>query len=462
MDIKNACKTDISVAQRYKMQDRLTALDLYKTRNLKEKPLDAIGHRINTLEYWMFGYEYKENKSKRFMFGPLGNLFLKYINDDEKLRKIFITMLFAFQFEHQGSGTSKNIQLFLFRLLFQLLCDDRLGGKLYHREVEYLILVSVKKIDYSSYEKLVKDILALRDKSDEDMATMFKKDEHTFVNSVHEWEYFTVTLFSQIGIINEFKGEPICKLFHPTKTNSKSVPTARTVTNGHITLADEHKDFVKRMLAVYSYAEMPLRLDDPERMKYDVIKEIYSFYPKLLLDELGETDELSSLLELPKMIEEYSKNPQNNTAYKFEEVLEEGFNMFVNVDAKRIGGAGNTDIECLYITNKKKFAVDAKSTVNKLLGVNAGRLREHREKIGGEYTIVVTPRYAPATISDIKGQNIVILLASTFAEYLYNHIFHEVREIDYADFYDVIINNLGSDISKLISNVTIEKFAATG
>ena len=171
---------------------------------------------------------------------------------------------------------------------------------------------------------------------------------------------------------------------------------------------------------------------------------------------------MSKLLELPKLIEQYSNNPENETAYLFENILVEGFNMFYNVEAKGIGGAGHTDIECLYLTKKKKFAVEAKSTANKLLGISIGRLREHREEIGGEYTIVVTPRYVPATKRDIIGTPIVIILASTFAEYLYNCIDHNVREIDYEDFDNIIVNNLGKDISRSISTLTISKFAVGG
>ena len=126
-------------------------------------------------------------------------------------------------------------------------------------------------------------------------------------------------------------------------------------------------------------------------MQLDVIKEIYSFYPQVLMREIGEEDYLSELLELPKLIETYANNPENETAYLFEEVLDEGFSMFYNVETKRIGGAGHTDIECLYLTKRKKFAVESKSTANKLSGINVGRLREHREEIGGEYTIVITP-----------------------------------------------------------------------
>lgn len=213
------------------------------------------------------------------------------------------------------------------------------------------------------------------------------------------------------------------------------------------------------MLENYSFTQEPLKLDDPERMQLDVIKEIYSFYPQVLMREIGEEDYLSELLELPKLIETYANNPENETAYLFEEVLDEGFSMFYNVETKRIGGAGHTDIECLYLTKRKKFAVESKSTANKLSGINVGRLREHREEIGGEYTIVITPRYVPAARRDIKGTPIVIVLANTFAEYLYNHIFHEIREIDYADFDDIIVDHLGEDVSKFISNMTMSKFA---
>lgn len=459
LDVKNSCKADISETERYRMQERLAALNLYRTRNPGDKPLDSINHRINTLEFWMFGYEDKTNNHKKFIFSPLGNLFLKHISDEDKLKKIFIAMLFAMQFEHPANGTSKEFQLYPFRLIFQLLTDDRLDGKLYNNEEEYL-LPFIKEITPEKYEQLVTKILEIRKINNIEMATLFKADEHTYVNTVYEWEYYTQTLLSQIGIINKHDGELICKLFHPSKTNSKSLPTGRKATRGYITISEEQKLFVKEMLGVYSCFETPIKLDDPERLTIDCIKELYNFYPQLLLKEIGEDEDLSKLLELPKLIEKYSVNPENETAYLFEEVLTEGFNMFSNVEAVRRGGASHTDIECLYLTVNKKFAVESKSTANKLLGINAGRLREQREEIGGEYTIVITPRYVPATKRDIKGTPIVIILASTFAEYLYNNIFHDVRDIDYVDFDTIITQNLGTDISDKISNMTLQKFAA--
>lgn len=458
LDVKNSCKTDISEIERQRMQDRLAALNLYKTRNPKSKPLDSINHRINTLKYFMFGYE-DDNNGKKFMFSPLGNLFLKHINDEEKLTKIFIAMLFAIQFQHPASGTDKEFQLYPFRLIFKLLLDERLDGQLYNYEYAQIIAF-VNSMSNDKYEQLVKDILELRSKDNTEIEKIYKSDEHTYVNAVYEWEYYTCKLLSSIGILDVVKGDLICKLYHPSKTGSSSNPTGRSARDGYVKIKNSVSAFVHKMLDVYSFAQQPLKLDDSERMTLDVVKEIYSFYPQILMDEIGESNELSSLLELPKLIEEYSNNPDNDTAYLFEEVLEEGFSMFYNVEAKRIGGAGHTDIECLYLTKKKKFAVESKSTANKLSGINVGRLREHREEIGGEYTIVITPRYVPAAKRDIKGTPIVIVLATTFAEYLYNNIFNEIREIDYADFDDIIVKHLGEDVSRHISNMTMEKFAA--
>ena len=48
--------------------------------------------------------------------------------------------------------------------------------------------------------------------------------------------------------------------------------------NGYVSLSDKVVDFVKLLLSKYSFAQEPLKLDDPERMTLDVIKEIYSFY----------------------------------------------------------------------------------------------------------------------------------------------------------------------------------------
>ena len=405
VNLKYFSKASISKDDKLGLLLKLKDLAYYKERN-PELPLDSINHRINTLAYYMFGYKDTIDGQDRFLFSPLGNLFLKHIDNKENLSKIFFTMLWAIQFKHPHGGSDKVFNLYPFRLIFKLLSDERIENRLFAYEVSYL-LVFIESIDNQNYEKLVSEILKIRKWNNAEIEKTFKENQHT------------VTL------------------------------------NPHL------KNLCQKLMVEYPFDEKPLQLEDPERLKIDVVKQIYNFYPQVLLEEIGEKkDDLKyGLLNLAKLIEQYSNNNDGAEAYLFEDILTDGFNMFVNVEAKKIGGAGNADLECLYITKKKKFAVDAKSTKNKLSGLNAGRLAEHRTKIGGEYTIVVTPRYVPAVLHDIKSAPIVIIRASTFSEYLYNHIDNEVREIDYADFDNIIVNNLGKDISRNISTLTIDKFS---
>lgn len=451
--LKSYSKTTISKEEKARLNLKLREVGLYSERN-PDLPLDAINHKINQLSYYMFGYQAKIEGEDRFLYSPLGNLFLKHIDDKQKSAKIFLTMLWAVQYQHPHSGTDSEFQLYPFRLIFKLLLDNRLSNKLFAFEVAYSI-VFIKEINSKTYENLVSELLELRKLSDEELAKLFQGNSHAYVNSAYEWDYYVTTLFNGAGVINKTDGRVICKLQHGT------TPTFRKITRNEVTISDNVISLVLKLENQYSFLEKPLLLNDPERLKIDVVKEIYSFFPRVLLEEIGEVvDDLKlELLNLPNLIEQYSNNTDGEEAYLFENALVNGFNMFYNVDANKIGGAGNTDLECLYLTHKKKFAVEAKSTKNKLLQANTSRIGEHREKIGGEYTIIVTPRYVPGVLRDIRTSPIVIIRANTFSEYLYNCIENDVREIDYNDFDSIIINNLGKDISKNISDLTIARFA---
>lgn len=451
--LKSYTKTGISKEDKTNLNLKLRELGLYNERN-PELPLDAINHKINQLSYYMFGYQAKVEGQDRFLFSPLGNLFLKQVNDKEKAAKVFLTMLWAVQYPHPHSGTDNDFQLYPFRLIYKLLLEPKLSYKLYAFEVAYSV-VFIKEATQKSYDDLVNGLLSLRMLSNEEIALKFQEDRHAYVNSAYEWDYYVSNLFESAGVLNKKAGVVITKLQHGN-TN-----TLRKITRNEVSIPQNLETMVIQLENEYSFLEKPLLLNDPERLKIDVIKEIYSFYPKTLLVEIGEVaDDIKfDLLNLPKLIEQYANNNEGAEAYLFEDALTDGFNMFYNVEAEKIGGAGNTDLECLYITKKKKFAVDAKSTKNKLSGINAGRLEGHREKIGGAYTIVVTPRYVPAVLQDIRTSPIVIIRATTFSEYLYNCIDNDLREIDYEDFDNIIVNNLGKDISKNISDLTISRFA---
>ncbi len=450
----------ISVEDKAKLSEKLEKLDLYHRRNTG-KSLDATTHKIKELSFYMFGYrDVCGQGTQKFLFSPLGNLFLKHLDNNEYIQKIFLTMLWAIPFPHPYIKTDERIQLYPIRLIFKLLSDERLDCKLFSYEYIYLISF-VKRADQNSYEKLVQDILALRTCAEvkiKHQLTAENSRSHAYVNAAHEWEsYFSKTL-TDAGVLQKTDGKIICRLKHG-KTE-----TYRKVTSSEFSIPKQLQEFVKKLQSAYSFSEMPLNLNDSDRLKIDVIKEIYSFYPKVLLEEIGELKDEAAyeLLHLPRLIEQYADNNNGTEAYLFEDVLEMGFNMFYNVEAKKIGGPGNTDLECLYITQKRKFAVEAKSTKNKLSGIYSGRLEDHKNKIKAIYTIVVTPRYVPAVLSDIRNCPIVIIRANTFAEFLYNCLINRssIPEIDYRYFDEIIIKNLGKDISSEISNLTMQRFAS--
>lgn len=460
--VKERCGNMGSENSRYEMRDWLASMDLYHTRHPKVRPLDSQHHKIRTLEYYMFGYDTGVYGSRKFMFSPLGNLFIHHINEEDKLSKIFATMLFAMQFHHPCNRVDPSIQLYPMRLLFQLMMEERLNRRLYFTEYAQFI-ACIKTITPAKYEKLIEDILQFRTLSNEEKLSLLKENEHYSVNCIYELQTYTSRLLKDAGVLSIEKGKTFGKLCHPRQPWAKeeTPATSRGVTDGYITIAPDLIEFIQKMLKQYSCFDQPIRFDNPEMLTIELVKQVYSFYPDILSNELQENDEIErQLLELPTLIEQYANNPDNSTAYLFEEVLEKGFNMFYDVEAHRIGGAGHTDVECKYITLRKKFVVEAKSTANKLSLVNTQRLKEHRDEVGGEYTIVITPRYVPAAKRDIRNTPVVLVTAHTFSEYLYNHIYHDVREMMYSDFDNIIINHLGEDVSQLISDMTIEKFAA--
>lgn len=453
-------KSGISTKEKNKMYSDFKKNSIYNPRiSIREEPLDSINHRIDFLKYYMFGYADKINNKNKFIFSPLGNLFLKNLDKKDNLSKIFSTMLFGTQFPHPASKPSEKISLYPFRLIFSLLLDSRLKGRLYHYEVVRFIIYT-KKITPKIYEDLVESILNSRKKTDTEKFDYLKSNEHTLTKSVYEWQYYVSSILHEMNIIKKNDGDKYVYISHPPKKKSKSQPTKRKANNGYFSLSDIVSPLVKELLKEYSIYEEPLKLNNSNKTSDDIVKEIYSFYPEQLLNEIGEIPSPLEveLLKLPKLIERYSENPNNKSHEKFEEILEEAFNMFVNIEAKKLSGPGNTDIECLYLDKKEKFAVEAKSTTNKLIQINAGRLKRHRELIGAKYTIVITPRYVPSVKYDIDGQNVVIIKANTLSEYLHNNIIFRNRNIDYTEIKKIIDKNMGTDISSNISDLTLTKF----
>lgn len=430
---------------------KLKEKGIYKER-FNEPNLSTLMNKISDLNFYMFGYKEKINNQLKFLFSPLGNLFLKYETDVEKKQKIFASMLWGLQFKHPHNNTNEKFNLYPFRLIFNLLLDVRLENKLFTDEVSYIIMFIEEIKNERDYENVVETILKFRQLDNETVKNLFLKDDTTnLVNAVYEWDYYVKHILIYLNIIDSVEGELIIQLKHGESSSRK-------LKKSYIKIKENLSDFIIKLNIEKSLFEIPIDLKSESFLSKDIKKEIYNFCPKTLLNEINDTSFNYELLELPKLINKFAENPGGIGYDKFETILEESFNLFYNVEAKKISGPGCTDVECLYLNLNKKFAVEAKSTKNKLTEIR-GRLNEHLRLIGGKYTIVITPRYAKVVLKDIEGTNIVILLANTFSEFLYNNLIIDNRKIDFKLFDEIIEKRLGSDISEDISKMTLEKFA---
>ncbi len=431
-------------------------------------------NKINELCFYMFGYKH----DKKFIFSPLGNLFLEQDNDSENLKFIFATMLWSMQYSHPHNNTKEQFKLYPLRLVFRLLLDERLEKKLYTSEILFY-LYFIEDIDNERYEQLVCEILEFRKlKNTEQLSIMLKEGVGTlnnidnfgyekatetwWANKLHEWDYYIRKVIEQTGVIQNNEGDEICKL------QQGNTATFRTLNNNFITLTSDLLPYIEELNDNYPFTEIPVSKDDLLSSEFKA--EVYSFLPEILLNKINYQNnnryrkivalnniiEQKELVKTRKEITDYSIQGEKHK--EFEIALQDGFNNFIDIKAERVGGSGKTDVECKYILMDRMFAVEAKATKNKFGALQTRRLKEHRDGINGMYTILITPKYTPAVARDIEGENIVILRPAILAEYLYNHLYI-YEELKYEELHNIIINNKGKDISRIISSITLERFS---
>lgn len=426
----------------------------YKPR--EKLSIDTGKFKTIQVAWYMFGFYEKGRKAnKKFVFSPLGNLLLDFLGDHDSVAKIFTSMLFGNPFRNPFSRMSSEFNIYPFRLLFKLLLDDRLNRQLYNDEIFYLVMF-MKTCTDIEYDSLINDILELRALKTDDKLLLFKKDESVLANAIHEWRY-TSKLLEGANILEITEGNRIGSLIQGNNTGSRAYRT------DYVSLNPAIVPFVVEMLDSFSYSELPYTKEEIQsKFSDDYWISFYNFYPKLLLDELGISHEEDNkeLLEIVSGITTYSMNMNDGDPDRFEKALESSFNLFIDVDAKQIGGPSNTDVECLYTynTGMKTFAIEAKSTRNKLNLVNTSRLKSHRIKIGAEYTLLVTSNYTPGVVSDIRNNEIVLLKSSILSNYLYQSIKFKGRDLTYKFLDELITSNLGKDISYELKNYIFDEF----
>ena len=446
-------------------------LHVYQPRFGKPS-LDTTNFKICQIVYSMFAYRNDTSENREIVFSPLGNLLLDNLDKSGWVAKIYATMLYGLPFSHPYNKMNPSFDLFPVRLLFRLLSDERLDCTLFEDEVFYHVFWT-KQTDNGSYERLVKALLrfrALSDKKKLAMCTLRRSEEDALANALHETKYLFGQLQSagiavvrkgrQIGTLRQggFGRRDIPDFLSPEESAAVKPTGHRKYAMNEIRLAPAVKPLVSALLSEYPFTERPHDLLNTLG-RQDYVLHLYNFYPPELLADLGiSKSRVQTMLHISKDIDQYSRNREAGDCYRFEEVLADAFNEFDDVTAKTIGGAGNTDIECLYLTIDEKFAVEAKSTRGKLTGINAGRLQLHRNKIKAKYTIVVAPYYMPSVEADIAGTDNVMVTASSLSNFLYQSAVHRPGGFSYAPLYDIVRNNMGRNITTYVNDYVAGTF----
>lgn len=401
----------------------------------------SANHKIDEPRFYGAIYE---TANRKIHVSTYGELLLKYENEILKRNKIFIGMLFNIQFDNPYKKM-KEFDIYPMRLIFQLLTDYRLSYKLTNIETS-AILYYVKSIrTKADYEDLVNKIIDFRNNNVDKTMECLLTDAAQFVKNYVSCNY-VFNMLSEMEITNQEKDTERFQIHSPLR----KLPT--TITPRVLKLNSNYIDFVKKYLL-----EVPLyeEVKKPTGLRSDWIRDIYNSVPEILLAEVGEKEDIyTEYLQIPKLLVETSIDP--NKWSKFEEYITKSFNLFEDVNAETIGGPGQPDSLCHYLKDNIMFCADGKSTHKKLSSINDGRLKQHRSLYNAKYTIIVTPGYVPSAVEDIKGTETCIITSYCFADLITKYIFklyknHE--ECSYEIFNNLILNNLGTDLSEKIYSI---------
>lgn len=401
----------------------------------------SANHKIDEPRFYGAIYE---TANRKIHVSTYGELLLKYECDIVKRNKVFVGMLFNIQFDNPYKKM-KNFDIFPMRLIFKLLTEKRLSCYLTNIETS-AILYYVKSIkNNEDYDEVVNKILEFRKNDVEKTIEAISCDTAQFVKNYVSCNYL-FNMLSEMEITSQEKNSDRFQVHSPLR----KLPT--TITQRILKLSSQYDTFVEKYLSFVSVYNETIK---PIGLRSDWIREIYNSVPEILLEEIGEKEDIyTEYLQIPKLLVETSVDP--NKWSKFEEYITRSFNLFEDVNAETIGGPGQPDSLCHYLKENTIFCADGKSTHKKLSSINDGRLKQHRSLYNAKYTIIVTPGYVPSAVEDIKGTETCIITSYCFADLITKYIFklyknHE--ECSYEIFNNLILNNLGTDLSEKIYSI---------
>lgn len=436
--------------------EKLIATGNYKSRSGNTNTT-TISNKVKELQFYNLIYK-SENT---YLLSTLGNYYYNAIvNNDEVMKEdAFINACFNVQFPHMYNKSESNV--YPFRMIFSLMNEKKLDYYIRNDEIlallyNYEFTNNDADIRKNEYLQLIDKIIEFRLLPHVEKIKILD-DVDKIADRVHQLKVYVMPILKEMGAIDIMvqKQSESKKYYHPHGENTKK-PTSRIYQKTLFSISNKKYDYINKLCDELPAFEPILEKKVELESKYTI--SIFNSVSNTFLDEYIEEKSsgvIKYIKELSEEIDIHSKNQQFDSPVEFEQKLCELFNMFNDVKAERISGPGKTDVECVYL-DKVKFNVEAKSTSNKLMGINAGRLNNHMAISQSKYTLVIAPDFSPAATNyDITGTSIVAVQAYTLCDYIQNMALND--NYSFQKLNNLIENSLGTDLTlKLKSEIASE------
>ena len=448
------------------VQEQLRANNIYRGRS-NQGSISTMGVRFSQMCFYMFGYKIKNV----FIPSPMTQNLLKTESTLSKESNSLVN-LYSMQFPHPYSETNSDFQIYIGRLIVKLLLDERIDKKLYIDEIIWF-LPFIKTLDEEIYEELIESILEYRTYSYSQKLALFhsiKNYDDVFANATHEFNYYFLRIFKGFGVLDVIKdnthnGGRLFEFKHgDTETYRNDAYASRKRCSGYVVLTEAVYEDACKLNGNYSAYDLPTTMSSfGINSLRDWLISIYETEPLQYLNCINNTfnrvKEISDCINTMVYASKYGSRDGSEFENSLKPVIEL-FRETLNVEI--IAGSGNTDLLCAMDFGEDeiyKINVDAKTRHASLDSINSRRLENHLSRHGSQFCIVVAPRFASGVSGDIYGHKIVTIKAEDLGTYCYKECINSRDGFaDFGSLYNIITNNMGTDITELVRDLTTEKY----
>jgi hypothetical protein len=461
--------------------ERMQRDGVYRPRN-SSVSTSTLGSKLSDMSFFLMVYR-KDNKHT---LSEYGKLFLLYERGSLEESKVVATSLLETPLPNPSSSMF-DCNIYPVRLVFWLLLQSNLS---FYLSMDEVVLILFWQDTVDDADKIIHSIVEFRKKTDQEkLAIISNLNIGSDINrNRYGWEQATRTRLADIthqasylkkaligaDLIKVQEGNIIDHFIHGNPSANQR--TVRKLTSERWSLRDKIIPFIKDAFLCIDPSNKPLD-DYPDLMSGNCFK-LFDVLPDYLTDNLDLVQTTAaaeskvayitrsnptheSIQSLARLLLVNSKI--GGTGVDFEYSIKDFFNLFEDITAMRLGGAGNTDVLATY-GKKFRFNADGKSMKGGITtSIHAARLNRHLVKHNSEYCWVVGPGFSPGAILDISGHKIVSVRADTLAMFLRTWLTLGIDQLSYEKLDKIVAFNLGKsvdlEIRDLISEMSSKRVA---